>query len=172
MIDATYVARVKDAAALSLLGLPSHRSTSYIGHLLLSLYVTCQWPESALGYNISSYLLTYLLNRPSLPSQLKTANSSFPSYMLLSCGPIGRQTFVTLHSTSLLQQHYTHLFMIFQHLFFFNTKKLISAMFNARRLDKDLIRLVNHLCTEAILLIWPTAVGDHTREQYSTIGRT
>jgi len=33
------------------------------------------------------------------------------------------------------------------------------------RLDKDLIRLVNHLCTESILLIWPTAVGDHTGEQ-------
>jgi len=40
------------------------------------------------------------------------------------------------------------------------------------RLDKDLIRLVNHLCTDSILLFWPPAVGDHTGEQYSTIGRT
>ena len=38
-------------------------------------------------------------------------------------------------------------------------------------LDKELIRLVNHLCTASILLMLPSAVGDQTGERYSTRGR-
>jgi len=40
------------------------------------------------------------------------------------------------------------------------------------RLDTGLMRFVKHLCTDSIVLMRPTAVGDHTGEQYSTRGRT